>query len=376
VTKANVVQLHVGQPNIPDPQDFISRVDAILNDKWLTNNGPVVQEFERRLAKFLNVDHVIATSSATSALMVSARALGLYGEVIVPSFTFIATPHSLQWLGIRPVFVDIDPQTHNIDASQIEHLITPRTTGILAVNLWGRSCKPDIIDRIAARYNLKVIYDSSHAFGCSHLGNLLGSYGDCEVFSFHATKFLNSIEGGAITTNNSALAHQLRHSINFGFSALDKVDSLGINAKQNEVCAAMGLSNLASLPAILRHNESIYLRYRQNLAPIHALTLIEYDMSELNNFQYIVLELDAELSPISRDDLIAHLWLHNVRARKYFWPGCHKMEPYLSLYPDLCSSLKVTEYVASRVIVLPTGLSVSLGDVDRICRLLYDAISS
>ena len=187
--------LHVGRPNMGNRKDFLKRVDEILDRRWLSNHGPVVQEFEKRIAEILGVKHVVAMCNATAGIEIACHALGLKGEVIVPSYTFIATAHALQWQGITPIFADMDPVTHNIDPERIEALITPRTTGIVGVHVWGRACDTDAIEKIAAKHKLKVMYDASHAFGCSHRGRKIGSFGECEVFSFHATKFINSLEG-------------------------------------------------------------------------------------------------------------------------------------------------------------------------------------
>ena len=190
--------LHVGRPNLGDRNALIARINGMLDRRWFSNNGPLVQEFENKIADFIGVKHAVAMCNATVALEIASRALKLHGEVIVPSYTFVATAHALQWQEITPVFCDMDPATHNIDPAKIEQLITPKTTGILGVHVWGRGCDTEIIEEIAARRNLKVMYDASHGFACSRGGRMLGTFGECEVFSFHATKFLNCFEGGAV----------------------------------------------------------------------------------------------------------------------------------------------------------------------------------
>src|SRR5258708_490010 len=209
--------LHVGRPNIGNRQKFEARVDDILDRRWLTNGGRYVQEFEQCITELTGVRHCIAMCNATVALEIAIRALGMTGEVIVPSFTFIATAHALQWQGVRPVFCDIDPQNHTIDPARVEQLITPQTTGIIAVHLWGGVCNIEALSEIATRRGLKLLFDSAHAFGCSYKGGMIGAFGDAEVFSFHATKFLNSLEGGAVMTNNDELARKIRLMKNFGF---------------------------------------------------------------------------------------------------------------------------------------------------------------
>ena len=214
--------LHVGRPNIGNRERFLQRVNEILDRRWLSNNGPVVQEFEKKIAETLGVKHAIAMCNATAAIEIACRALGLKGEVILPSYTFVATAHALQWQEITPVFCDMDPATHNIDPAKIERLITPKTTGIVGVHVWGRGCDTEAIQEIAARRNLKVMYDASHGFGCSKAGRMIGAFGECEVFSFHATKFINALEGGVVATNNDELAYQMRMMTNFGFTDFDK----------------------------------------------------------------------------------------------------------------------------------------------------------
>src|SRR5262249_24088421 len=226
--------LHVGRPNVGDRDNLIALLHDMLDRRWLTNNGPFVMEFERRIAAMMSVRHCVAMCNATVALEIAARAAGFTGEVIVPSFTFVATAHALQWQGITPVFCDIDPETHNIDPDRIEALITPRTSGIIGVHGWGHACKVERIERIARRYGLGVIYDAAHAFGCTHRGMPIGSAGRAEIFSFHATKLLNAFEGGAVVTNDDELAGKIRLMKNFGFDDVDQVVYIGTNGKMSE----------------------------------------------------------------------------------------------------------------------------------------------
>lgn len=251
--------LHVGSPNIGSRESLFNRISDALDRRWLTNAGPLVEEFEARISDLTGVKNCISICNATTALEIAIRAVGLKGEVIVPSYTFIATPHALQWQEITPIFADIDPQTHTLDPYCIERLITPKTTGILAVHLWGRACEIDTIQAIAAKHSLQVIYDASHAFSCSYKGRVIGGFGACEVFSFHATKFLNSFEGGAVVTNDDSLAEKIRLMRNFGFAGYDHVVYLGVNGKKTEVCAAMGLTSLESIEEILATNRANYL---------------------------------------------------------------------------------------------------------------------
>jgi dTDP-4-amino-4,6-dideoxygalactose transaminase len=309
-------------------------------------------------------------------LLLAARAAGLAGEVIVPSFTFVGTVHALHWLGITPVFCDVDPRTHNIDPEQVEELVTPATTGIMGVHLWGRPCDVEALEEIARRRKLKLLFDAAHAFACTHGGTMIGGFGDAEVYSFHATKFLNSFEGGAIATNDDELAEAARLMRNFGFVGYDEVVSDGINGRMNEVCAAMGLTSLESLDEFVSVNRRNYGVYAEELATLPGLRLIEYDGAERNNYQYVVVELDADLAGVTRDDLVERLWAEGVLARRYFHPGCHRMEPYRSLYPDAGRHLPETEQLTGRVLCLPTGTAVTPKDVRWICGILRRAATS
>jgi dTDP-4-amino-4,6-dideoxygalactose transaminase len=365
--------LHVGRPNMGSRESFLVRVNDILDRRWLSNNGPVVQEFEKRVAETLGVKHALAMCNATAAIEIACRALGLKGEVILPSYTFVATAHALQWQEITPVFCDMDPTTHNLDPVKIEKLITPKTTGIIGVHVWGRGCDTQAIEAIAAKRNLKVMYDASHGFGCSKGERMLGTFGECEVFSFHATKFINCLEGGVVATNNDKLAYQMRMMTNFGFTGFDKVEYLGINGKMNEISAAMGLTNLEAMEGIIATNRRNYEAYRAGLAEVPGISVIRYDPAERNNYQYVVIEVDPEVCPSNRDEIVEALHAENIIARKYFWPGCHKMEPYRSLQPNAGLLLPETERVAARVIVLPTGQTVEVETVARVCEIIRKA---
>ena len=232
--------LHVGRPNIGSREAFMQYAEEIFDRRWLSNNGPVVQEFERRVAEYHGVKHCISMCNGTVALEIAIRALGMEGEVIVPSYTFVATAHALSWQGITPVFADIDPVTHNLDPEAVRRMITPRTTGIIGVHLWGQAAPVEALQQIADEHGLKLMFDAAHAFGCSRNGRMIGNFGACEVLSFHATKFFNTFEGGAILTNDDDLAEKMRLMRNFGFSGLDNVVHMGTNGKMIEVAAAMG----------------------------------------------------------------------------------------------------------------------------------------
>jgi dTDP-4-amino-4,6-dideoxygalactose transaminase len=363
-------KLYVGSPNLGSRTRLLKRINMLLDSRWLTNDGPFIKEFERRIAEKLNVRHCVAVCNATVALEIAIRALGITGEVIIPSFTFIATAHALQWQKITPVFCDIDPLTHNLDPRAVESMVTSRTTGIIGVHLWGRPCNVEALSDIAHRNNLKLLFDAAHAFCCSYKGAMIGNFGNAEVFSFHATKFFNTFEGGAIVTNDDELAEKFRLMRNFGFADYDKVLCLGINGKMSEVSAAMGLTSLESLGKFIKANYRNYKRYQRHLAGIPGVSLMTYDESEKCNYQYIVLEIDESITLISRDQLQQILWMENIMARRYFYPGCHRMEPYSSYYPHAGLRLPRTEDLTDRVLSLPTGTTVRPGDIDNVCQII------
>lgn len=363
-------ELHVGRPNIGNRERLHQRIDDLLDRRWLTNNGRYVQTFERRVEELVGVKHCIAMCNGTIALEIAIRASGLSGEVIIPSFTFVATAHALQWQEITPVFCDIDPRTHHIDPLQVEKMITPRTTGIIGVHLWGRACDVEGLMDIARRRNLKVLFDAAHAFGCSYRGQRIGNFGDAEVFSFHATKFLNSFEGGAVVTNDDDLARKIRLMQNFGFVDYDNVGYIGTNGKMNEVSAAMALTSLESMDTFTGINHRHYQQYRRELASITGLDVMAYDESEQSNYQYVVITVDEDTACMSRDQLMKILWAENILARRYFFPGCHRMEPYRSYFPHAGLLLKHTDRLGRRVLCLPTGTAVTSQDIDRVCQLI------
>lgn len=361
--------LHVGCPNLGDRRRFLQRVNDALDRRWLTNGGPFVKEFEQRVAAMLSVKHCIAICNGTVALEVAIRALQLTGEVIVPANTFVATAHALQWQEITPVFCDVDPQTHTLDPEKVVQMLTPRTSAIIGVHLWGRPCDISGLENIARRFRLKLLFDASHAFGCTYQGKMIGRFGDAEVFSFHATKFVNTLEGGAIVTNDDDLAAKIRLMKNFGFAQYDTVTYIGTNGKMNELSAAMGLTSLDAMEEFTRINFDNYWQYQTLLKGVPGISMLSYDSREQCNYQYVVLELDPAAG-VTRDQLVHLLHSENILARRYFYPGCHRMEPYRSFFPHAGLLLPETERLLERVVCLPTGTAVNGETVDRICRLI------
>lgn len=364
--------LHVGRPNLGDRQRLLRRIEEVLDRRWLTNDGPLVQEFERRLAEWTGTQHCIATCNGTVALELAVRAAGIEGEVILPAFTFVATAHALEWLGLRPVFCDIERESHTLDPERVEELITPETSAIVGVHVWGRPCRIDRLQTIARRHDLKLLFDAAHAFGCTWRGQPIGGFGLAEVFSFHATKFVNAFEGGAVATNDDELAARLRLMRNFGFAGYDHVVSLGVNGKMSEISAAMGITSLESCQDFIDTNRRNHEAYRRGLACISGLSLLEDDRDERSNHQYVVVEVDAARTGLARDDLVEVLWAENVLARRYFFPGCHRMEPYASRGAP--RHLPITDLVAGGVLLLPTGSAGGSEAIAKIAGILRVAI--
>jgi dTDP-4-amino-4,6-dideoxygalactose transaminase len=343
----------VGCPNLGDKQVFLGWVDKIWKSKRLSNDGPIVQEFEKQVQQFLGVKHAIAVCNATTGLQILANAaFGSYSKVYTPSFTFAATVYALDWAGFVPYFIDIDPKTHNILP-----IVDPKAPTI-ATHLWGRPCSK------VHSTPLPIIFDAAHAFGCSYRGVKIGNFGDGEVFSFHATKFINSFEGGMITTNNNETAEKCKLLRNFGFEGYDNSTVAGINGKMSEIHAAMGLCSFDSFDRFVECNYNNYEQYCDNLWGVGKILI--YDKKHTPNYQYIVLEVD------NRDKILEALWAEDIYARRYFYPGVHRMAHYKAL--DI--SLPNTEALAERIMVLPSGVATTTKDITKICKIIRKEINS
>ncbi len=362
-------KLHVGRPNVGDRERLAARIDDILDRQWLSNDGPYLLEFEQRLAALLAARHCVAVCNATAGLELAIRALGLKGEVIVPAFTFPATVHALALEGVTPVFCDVDPVTHTIDPAAAAALVGPRTAGIVGVHIWGNPCHVDALAELARSRGLALLYDAAHALGCEHRRQMIGNFGDCEVFSFHATKFVNAAEGGAIVTNDDELAVRLRRMRNFGFESGECVD-LGTNAKMCEFSAAMGITSLESIDDFAARNRANLDAYRQALAGVRGLRLVNLRTRERRNDQYVVVEVDARQAGLSRDQIVAALHAENVLAKRYFWPGCHRLPPYQAAYAAAPTPLAHTERLCDALLQLPTGTGVTQTDIARVGQFL------
>ncbi|MFJ7984337.1 dTDP-4-dehydro-6-deoxyglucose aminotransferase [Streptomyces sp. NPDC096351] len=359
--------LHVGRPNVGDRARFLDRVNWALDHQWLTNGGPLAREFEQRVAELAGVRYCVSTCNATVALQLLARAADLSGEVIMPSLTFPATAQAFRWLGLTPVFVDIDPATNCLDPDLIEAAITPRTSAVVPVHLWGRPCAVDRLAKVSADHGLKLFYDAAHGLGCTSEGQPIGGFGQAEVFSFHATKVVNAFEGGAVVTDDERLAQRVRAMHNFGFTQGRVSTETGTNGKMTEAAAAMGLTSLDAFEETVRRNEANHDDYRSELAGLAGLEVMEFDRAERNNYHYLVVEVDAAVTGVHRDLLDEVLRAENIMCQRYFSPGCHEMEPYRSERPV---SLPHTERLARKVLALPTGPTVSREDIRRVCDIV------
>ena len=362
---------HVGRPNMPDKAKVLEKISQVLDNQWLTNVGPLSLELEERIAQMLGVKHCICVCNATIGLELLQRALDLKGEVIIPSFTFIATAHSLRWQRIDPVFCDVRVEDHLIDPNQIEALITPRTSAVMAVPIWGQPCDYVALQNIADKHNLNLIFDSAHAFACKSTDRYLGGYGHAEVFSFHATKVFSTGEGGAITTNSDKLADKLRLMRNFGFTAYDRTDHIGTNAKLSEFAAAYGLAHLDDLDSIITHNHLIHRSYLKEFSKFDEISFMDYNFDGRSNYQYVV----ASVSTNIRDSLVKYFHDRGILLRRYFYPGCHRMEPYQSCEKYDCVNLPNTEQISSEIVIFPTGKQVSTVDIQGFAQVFESFIN-
>ncbi|HEX7486458.1 MAG TPA: DegT/DnrJ/EryC1/StrS family aminotransferase [Vicinamibacterales bacterium] len=364
--------LVVGRPALAGRRALLREIEVVLNRRWLSNNGPAVQALERRLASRLGVRHAVAVSSGTQALQVAARALGLTGEVILPSFTYVATAHALTWIGLRPVFGDVDPTTHTLDPACVSSLVTRRTSGIVGVHLWGRPCDTTALSAVARRHSLRLLFDAAHAFDCSHQGRMIGTFGDAEVFSFHATKHFTTVEGGAIVTNDDSMAGRARALRRYGIDPHGRVTGVGTNATMNEVCAAIGLAGFRGLRTTEAANRRRHQRYARQLADVADVRLLPFDDRQRQNYQFAVIEV-AEAAALTRDDLLAALRAEGIFAQRYFAPGCHRLEPYRRRRH---APLPVTERLCRTILCLPTGPGVLLRDVHTVCAIIRAAFAA
>ncbi|NUT39168.1 MAG: aminotransferase class I/II-fold pyridoxal phosphate-dependent enzyme [Thermoactinospora sp.] len=371
--------LVVGRPNVGERARLMERLGGVLDRLWLTNNGPLVREFEARLAALTGARHAVATCNATTGIQIAARAAGLRpgDEVIVPSFTWIATAHALEWIGVVPVFCDVDETSAGADPEHVERLIGPRTRGILGVHVFGYPCDVDALSRLAAEHGLVLLFDAAHALGCTYKGRPVGGFGDAEIFSFHATKFVNSVEGGAVVTDDDTLAARVRELRNQGIDAAGHISGPGTVARMSEFNAAMGLTSLEAIDTIVEANRRNQRVYEEQLDGLPGVKVRGQAPGERANFQYLVIEVDEAVAGVSRDVVLEALLAENVHARRYFSPICHQVEPYRS-DPARHFPLPLPRAtgLAARVLSLPTGPTVDAGQIAGLCRTVRDTVLS
>ncbi|WP_227368251.1 DegT/DnrJ/EryC1/StrS family aminotransferase [Halomonas sp. M20] len=361
--------VYVTQPHLPPLEEFIPYLEEIWQSKTLTNGGPMHQALEQALCDYLGVEHIALFNNGTTALLTALQALRVTGEVITTPYSFVATAHSLLWNGLTPVFVDIDPQTFNLDPAKIEAAITPRTTAIMPVHCYGNPCDVEAIQKIADNYNLNVIYDAAHAFGVNDGGGSVLRHGDLSVLSFHATKVFNTFEGGAIVCPDAKTKKHIDHLKNFGFVDEVTVVASGINGKMSEINAAFGLLQLKHIDQVIARRRDIDRLYREELKSVKGIRILEQPVHVTSNYSYfpILVEPDYHLS---RDDLYQKLRDHNVFARRYFYPLISEFPMYRGMPSASASNLPSSRRIAYKVLCLPIYPGLNANDVDKILSIV------
>jgi dTDP-4-amino-4,6-dideoxygalactose transaminase len=344
--------IYVTQPNMPPLEEFLPYLEKIWESKLLTNGGPFHQELEKKLAEYLGVEHLSLFTNGTIALVTALQALRITGEVITTPFSFVATAHSLLWNGIKPVFVDIDSESFNLDPDKIEAAITPQTTAILPVHVYGNPCDVQKIQKIADTYGLKVIYDAAHAFGVNYKDESLLKHGDLSILSFHATKVFNTFEGGAIICPDAKMKKRIDDLKNFGFADEVTVVAPGINGKMNEIQAAFGLLQLKHIEEAIDRRREIDARYRQHLSNVPGITCSSIEADTKYNYSYFPIMVEEGYS-LSREELYEKLHQHGIYARRYFYPLITDFPMYRGIQSAKPGNLPVAKLIAERVLCLP-----------------------
>jgi dTDP-4-amino-4,6-dideoxygalactose transaminase len=360
--------IHVTQPYLPPLADYKHGLEEIWANAWLTNNGPVLQRFQQALCREFGTENLCLFNNGTLALQIALQGMQITGEVITTPFTFVATTHALFWNKVRPVFVDIEPQYYTLDPARVEEAITPWTTAILAVHVYGFPCQHDALADIARRHKLRLIYDAAHAFGVKMRGRPICDYGDLSMFSFHSTKLFHAIEGGMVTFADAGLKKTFDYLKNFGFENEVEVVMPGTNAKMNEFQALMGLQVLHYLPTLIARRRKISELYRELLAGVPGIRIPSPPPGVDYNYAYFPVEIDEPAFGLSRDALHARLKEFNVHARRYFYPLLCDFACYRSV--PLPAPLDVARRVAGQILTLPIYDCLALEDVDRICEAI------
>lgn len=364
--------IYVTQPYLPPLEEFIPYLEKIWGSKILTNGGPMHQQLEAALCEYLGVEHIALFANGTLALVTALQALRITGEVITTPYSFVATAHSLLWNGIRPVFIDIDAETLNLDPAKIEAAITPQTTAIMPVHVYGNPCDVDAIQTIADHYNLRVIYDAAHAFGVQcHCGSVL-QHGDLSVLSFHATKVFNTFEGGAIVCPDAKTKQRIDHLKNFGFVDEVTVVAPGINGKMSEINAAFGLLQLQHVDRAIQRRREIDQRYRDGLRDVVGIRCLAPGSQTVANYAYFPILVEQEYS-LSRDALYQKLKDNHIHGRRYFYPLISEFPMYRGLPSSARSNLPVASEKSSQVICLPIYPALSDADIDQVVHFIVEA---
>lgn len=360
----------VTSPLLPSLEEFMPYLQDIWDRKWLTNNGHYHKELEKALCEYLKVPYISLFTNGTLPLMCALQALRITGEVITTPYSFVATTHSLWWNGIKPVFVDIDPVTGNIDPDKIEAAITPRTTAIMPVHVYGNPCDTQRIQEIADKYGLKVIYDAAHAFGVEVNGESVLNAGDMSTLSFHATKVYNTIEGGALICHDEKTKQRIDYLKNFGFAGETTVIAPGINGKMDEVRAAYGLLNLKQVDAAIEARHQVAVRYREALRDVKGIRVMEDIPGVRHNYAYFPIFIDAEEYGMTRDEFYFKMKEQNVLGRRYFYPLISEFSTYRGLDSARPENLPIAHRLADSVICLPMYYNLTDNDVERILELI------
>ncbi len=364
--------IYVTQPSLPSLDEFEMYLKEIWNSKWLTNNGPFHQKFEAALCNYLGVKHISLFSNGTLALITALQTLRITGEVITTPFSFVATTHALWWNGIKPVFADIEPNTFNIDPLKIEAAISPHTTAILPVHVYGNPCKIDEIQKIADTYGLKVIYDAAHTFGAKMNGTAICDYGDLSVLSFHATKVFTTFEGGAIVCHDEKIKKRIDFLKNFGFADEVTVVAPGINAKMNEIQSAIGLLQLKYVDEYIEKRKKVAEIYQDELDKIKGIRLL-YNMERArNNYSYFPILIDTKKYGKTRDEVYDYMKQNGIYTRRYFYPLISEFPTYKGLPSASADNLPVAWQVSKEVLCMPIYPELEHDKVYRICNLLRD----
>lgn len=356
----------VTSPLLPDLDEFNAMLKEIWASKWITNNGSFHKQLEKELAAYLKVPYISLFTNGTLPLITALQGLRITGEVITTPYSFVATTHSLWWNGIKPVFVDIDPATGNIDPDRIEAAITPKTTAIMPVHVYGKPCNTKRIKEIADTYGLKVIYDAAHAFGVEVDGESILNAGDMATLSFHATKVYNTVEGGALVMHDAETKKRIDYLKNFGFANEVTVVGPGINSKMDEVRSAYGLLNLRQVDAAIEARRQVAIKYREALRPVEGITFFDDMPGVKHNYSYFPIFVDAEKYGMTRDELYFKMKEHNVLGRRYFYPLISEFSTYRGLESARPENLPNAHRMAETVICLPMHHALSDDDIERV----------